>query len=714
MTPRLAGCKRFTIPLLAVLLAACKFSLAADVTPPPGYQPPPEAIEPVEVTSGPVYPLVAPDPERGRAIYSEKCSPCHGESGLGDGPRAAQLPNPVAPLGDEQTIRKVLPAQWFRTITQGNLEKFMPPFLSLTDSQRWDVVAYVLSFGSAAGSLSDGAGLYSANCVGCHGIEGKGDGPDAKGQKMVDFTNQEYMAQKSLEDLYLAISNGVESAMPAYAESLSETGRWNLAKYLRSLSFIRAKVEVKPTDEPTSALTPTIQLEPTQTVFAPATITSTGVLTSAEPVSPPISPTIGTLPPVTLTLSVTETQVVSTTPVVANTPEVVPTPTFTPAEPVSPTTALTETAPVSGAVALGEVTGLLINKSGTEIPVGITVTLHVFEGMQVVITDTTTTAVDGTYLFPDLEFAENRMFLVTAEFQGLTYGSEVGVVEKGITSLELPVEIYETTTDTTGLVIDRLHFFFEFIDKSTVRVVELYIISNPGTKTVVAGQEGKPVIYYSLPPGATNLEFQEEDMSDRFVVNPDGFGDLLPVRPGSGEHQLLFSYQMPYSKKLELARPVNLNTSAVIILVPDGSVKVRGEGILDGGMRDVQGVQYHLYNGGGYSAGQSINLIITGNPSGGLPTLSKGSTTSLLVGLGALGFVLILAGIWLYRRYQPAKFEKLEEGEGLEEAGDDTQESVMDAILALDDLYQEGQLNEEAYRQRRAELKGRLAELMGK
>jgi hypothetical protein len=37
----------------------------------------------------------------------------------------------------------------------------------------------------------------------------------------------------------------------------------------------------------------------------------------------------------------------------------------------------------------------------------------------------------------------------------------------------------------------------------------------------------------------------------------------------------------------------------------------------------------------------------------------------------------------------------------------------MDAILALDDLYQDGQLPEEAYTRRRAELKARLAELKG-
>ena len=42
----------------------------------------------------------------------------------------------------------------------------------------------------------------------------------------------------------------------------------------------------------------------------------------------------------------------------------------------------------------------------------------------------------------------------------------------------------------------------------------------------------------------------------------------------------------------------------------------------------------------------------------------------------------------------------------------DKSEDVMDAILALDDLYKEGQLPEEAYLERRRELKARLKELL--
>jgi hypothetical protein len=57
----------------------------------------------------------------------------------------------------------------------------------------------------------------------------------------------------------------------------------------------------------------------------------------------------------------------------------------------------------------------------------------------------------------------------------------------------------------------------------------------------------------------------------------------------------------------------------------------------------------------------------------------------------------------------------VEDEEDLPEAssGEESQEALMDAILALDDLYQEGKLPEDAYLQRRAELKARLERAMG-
>ena len=66
--------------LLAVISASCNFTLAEDVTPPPDYVAPTPAP-----TLGPLVPAQAPSVENGAAIYMEKCAPCHGDTGLGDG-----------------------------------------------------------------------------------------------------------------------------------------------------------------------------------------------------------------------------------------------------------------------------------------------------------------------------------------------------------------------------------------------------------------------------------------------------------------------------------------------------------------------------------------------------------------------------------------------------------------------------------------------------
>jgi uncharacterized membrane protein len=83
--------------------------------------------------------------------------------------------------------------------------------------------------------------------------------------------------------------------------------------------------------------------------------------------------------------------------------------------------------------------------------------------------------------------------------------------------------------------------------------------------------------------------------------------------------------------------------------------------------------------------------------------------------VGALGLILIGLGIFLFLRDR--KLRKLEEEfEGDEEIGDedalgDDRESLMDAIIALDDQYKVGDISKETYEKRRDELKDRLKNL---
>ncbi|PWH20199.1 MAG: hypothetical protein DDG59_00905 [Anaerolineae bacterium] len=631
--------------LLTLGVAGCSFSLAADVTPPPGASDIAISRTQIATSLQDVYPLVPPDVNNGKAIYEEKCAACHGIRGDGDGPRAAQLPNPVPALSNLEVARQAVPARWFLIVTNGNLERFMPPFPSLSDSQRWDVVAYALSLSTSAATIEQGAQLYQEYCAACHGREGKGDGPQAESlsKPPTNLTDLAFGAAKSGFDLYSSLVLGMPPAMPAFGEQLSDEQRWAIVAYLQSLTF-------------------TSPLEKLQDAAAQATLEA---------------PLSSELPATAL-----------------------PTPAGTP-EPAAPTQ------PSSGK---GLVKGRVSNGSGGVVPDNLTITLEGYDDFEAVFTATTTLKSDATFLLEDVEMQEGRVFVAYTEYSGVTYASDVVVASSQNATLELPIIIYDTTTDPTVIKCDRLHLFLDLLDENTLRVVQLYIMSNTSNKTLVAEQAGQPTVRFKLPVGSSNLQFQDGVLGERYISTPDGFGDTASIRPGTGNYQVLFSFTMPYNRKLDLVQPVSIPIDALVVLVPEGGLKVRSTLLRDEGKRDAEGTIYHMYSGSSLSVGEELQISISGQPGTGGLSLSGGSRESLMIGLIVFGFAFIFAGIWFYRH---TRLEELEEEEQALSASE-SEEAIIDAIIALDDLYQSGGLTAEAYQARRAELKEKLKALKGK
>jgi hypothetical protein len=156
-------------------------------------------------------------------------------------------------------------------------------------------------------------------------------------------------------------------------------------------------------------------------------------------------------------------------------------------------------------------------------------------------------------------------------------------------------------------------------------------------------------------------------------------------------------------------------------MVPENGVKVDSSQLQDGGTRDFQGTTYHMYNGSSLLAGSSLELNLSGKPKQATTSVvSTGTMQNLAIGLGVFGLALVVAGVWLFRRYQikVAEQRSAEEtdlgtiGPQVDTLPED-EETLMDAIIALDDQYRAGNLPEEAYLERRAELKEKLRKLEG-
>jgi len=369
--------------------------------------------------------------------------------------------------------------------------------------------------------------------------------------------------------------------------------------------------------------------------------------------------------------------------------------------------------PINNNHELVTITGIVENLSGNDLPEGLKILLYAFDEHNLVFTDTVNMGDDGIYFFNNVEALEGRLFQTSVEFDGIIYGSEPVVINESQSPVELPIVVYEVTTETSVLNIERLHYFFELIDDDNLRVVEVYVISNDSNKTLIAPQNSLPVIGFHLPVGAKNLEIQNGKLGDRFILTSTGFGDTTPILPGLGDYQIMYSYTLPYSRNMRIGWPVILPIKALVILVPGDNLSVKGNKILDVGIRDIQGTPYHFFEGGDFTPGQEIGLSIT-KPLLDLTPLSIiGSNFNLLIGLSSLVITCIIGVVWIRHGKRKEKCEMDATLMKQNEFDDKNPDMLMDAILALDDLYQSGSLPEEVYIQRREELKTRLESMMG-
>lgn len=599
----------------ALLLAGC--SLADDITPPPGFttpvvtKPPAAVVSPTPVNTVGQSPAFKPSAADGVFIFTENCAPCHGVLGKADGERSEQLraqhPEPLPDFSTYTLTRQTTPSAWFATITDGRIEKLMPPWRdALSEAERWSAVAYLYTLSTPPEQIAQGQALYADNCAECHGPEGQGDGPQASELKEAprDLSDLSWTADRSQQDFFNAVSEGVASgtdasaSMPAFAD-LTEAERWAVVDYVRTFSY----------------------------------------------------------------------------------------------EYLAPGTAPDER--------LGTVVGQVVNGSaGGPVPTTAEVFLHSFDDANFT-TFTSTIDAQGYFTFTEVPYIPGRRFITTVDHQAQSYLSEVSSFGVGQKTLVLPITIYDTTGDPTGVRVQQVHAFLDFSTPGSVTVGQLFIFANNGDKTYLdANGLG---LQFALPTGATNLQVEEGTLGQTYTTTATGFADMRGVPPGESVAQILFSFDLPYQDGLQFSQPMVYPVDNINLLVSDLAVKVAGPTLQALGVESMQGVSFQNFSQPPLQAGQTFVFTLSGAPDPAAqaadtatPALATGNTTELAIGLGVLALVLIGGGVWWYRRSQTQT--------GKPVAKDD----LLQALAELDDAYAAGQVAEPEYQQERAWLKEQL------
>ena len=630
----------FLLVVLAALLSACNFTLAEDVTPPPNYVPP----TPMP-TLGNLFPAQAPNTVNGAAIFAEKCLPCHGETGMGDGPQGKQLGVSIPAFGLPDVARVVSPAQYYEVVTRGRMDRFMPPFASLNDQERWDVVLYALSLHTTSEQIEQGRALFETNCAGC---------------STDFFTDQEKMSALTEVELARLLKQGNDE-VPAFGENFTEEELWATAAFLRSLSVAT-----------TSASTPT-----------PEPVTATATPAAAESGTPSAEGT-----PIEGTAQ---------------------------AEVTSESTAV----PQPG---FGAVSGVIENKTGSDLPSDFKITLRGFEhgsdpsaGPTEVITLEGVVNSDGVYSFPNVEIPANRIFVVDADYDNLSVRSDFAIVAEGDTSVTIPaITVYGTTTDTSALVIDEVRLFVEYGD-TDVQVYGVYSFRNTGEKTILVELEnGSEIPFLKTPGGAQFQNYEGIQDSEPFINTPTGFA----LSPSENSYGLVLVSSTAKAKEVALSQSFVLPVGVFSVFLPEGTT-AEGEGLNDEGLQSLQTFNFQVYTAVDVKAGDTVSFTVSGQPTDATTEPGTDATANtnqnLLIALGAVGIALILAGAWLYLRDRKREDDEGDDEESGQEGGSaefDSAEEVMDAIIALDDQHRAKKISEETYQKRRAELKDILKGMM--
>jgi hypothetical protein len=363
-------------------------------------------------------------------------------------------------------------------------------------------------------------------------------------------------------------------------------------------------------------------------------------------------------------------------------------------------------APVStaGAQFAGRVAGVVVNGTGgASVPDRFEVVLLTTD-LDGNIVSQRTTPVDSNGAFeftgvPEGDTVRNR---VVTDYQGVISTIRL---EEELAPANLKVLIHETTRslDTISVISEVLVVRPDGPSR-LIGFLEAVTIRNDGDRTFVAdltdpGLTGLGMLRFGLPEGF-------EGFSGVSVDPPLPAGNILEAGPGfaltnpvpPGEYKLFFDYFVSYEGgEFRFTRNLPFGAGEVRVLLPAGGPAVSGSGLAPLENVTLGQSVYSVTSGSGYGRGSSIELTFTRLPE---PTVwqsltrqAKDADSYIKIGVPvAAGAALagLLGYVFLVRRRRHAL------------ATD--RATLVGEIASLDQLFEQGRIQETEYRRRRAEL----------
>jgi len=386
-------------------------------------------------------------------------------------------------------------------------------------------------------------------------------------------------------------------------------------------------------------------------------------------------------------------------------------------------------------VPLATINGQVINGSTNEAVTDGEVRLRAFTTqLEEMYSESVSINEDGSFVFVVENVPADWVFLADVAYGDLTFNSNAVQVSNNAPEAQMPLFVFETTSDPAAVVIDRLHMILTFAENRLV-VSELYVFSNLETAVFVGktGDFDEGTVEVGVPTGAENINFQRGfgTSLDSFIPATDfirtdaGWADTVPLRPGSSSLNLLVSYELPYDDSLMLAHPLSYPVSGgATVIMADAGVEITDSSWVSQGTQATTSGAFISYINSDLTASDSVSLTLDGSPSQIMDAMGntlpvRNETNELIVGGVALAAMLAV-GFFLVQRWRTAPVAATSaapvpvrraaappQPRPARPAGND-KTALLQAIADLDEAYEAGEVEEAEYEAQRRELKAKL------
>ncbi len=316
----------------------------------------------------------------------------------------------------------------------------------------------------------------------------------------------------------------------------------------------------------------------------------------------------------------------------------------------------------------------------------------------------TLTDTNGEFKIENI-LTSNSLILINFSYDNVDYSQPAELTDAGEI---IEIKLYGQKSDYSEISIKSQSIIIVDVDPSNeiLSIMEMVNIHNPTNYTIVPDSESiMSLLRFALPENYFDLDIQSSLPIGNAIEVNKGFGMTNPIPPGTNE--IIYSYRVIYDKKAyPIDRKVSYPIDSLLVLIPEGigSVDTASNSFTQKGIANIGSRNYTQYEFGKFQNAEAISIIFDDLPTIGIfkkfiQYIGNNPLTFIPISLGIITIASLSIYLIISRRKSLSTMSETE---------------ILDIIANLDNIYQNGYIDEKSYLNKRAHLKNILLEKASK